>query len=164
MRYLKGTKEYKLEYNKTITPEICGYTDADWGGDPVTRKSTTEYVFTMAGGSVSWNVKRQASVAFSSCEAEFVALSRTIREALWWKQLLKEIDTQHMIQIFCDNQSAICLAQNEGNSPKTKHVAIRYCFVKDTLDNGDVELQYIPSDQQPDDGFTKVLPRQTKDL
>ena len=160
MRYLKGTIGHRLEYNRAGDPQFTGYTDADWGGDPTNRKSTTGYIFSTMGGAVSWNVKRQPSVALSLCEAEFVALSRTTQEALWWKQLLQEIEGQRTIPIFCDNQSAICIAQNEGFNPKTKHVSIRYHFVKDSLERGDVALHYIPTQQQPADGFTKVLPKQ----
>lgn len=164
MRYLKGTIDYCLEYSREGDPQFTGYTDADWGGDPASRKSTTGYIFKMMGGAVSWNVKRQASVALSSCEAEFVALSHTTQEALWWKQLLQEIGSQRSISIFCDNQSAICIAQNEGFNPKTKHISIRFHFVKDTLERGDIKLYYIPTQQQPADGFTKVLPKQKHEV
>ncbi|XP_055605733.1 uncharacterized protein LOC129753909 [Uranotaenia lowii] len=66
-----------------VSSELVGFSDADWGGDPDNRRSTTGYVFTMQGGAVSWNVKKQLTVALSSCEAEYMALSRTIQEAMW---------------------------------------------------------------------------------
>lgn len=160
MRYLRGTSDAKLTYTKEGDPQLTGYTDADWGGDPDTRKSTTGYVFKKMGGAISWSVKRQQCVALSSCEAEFIALSRTTQEALWWQQLTQQINHEQSIPIFCDNQSAICMTRNDGCNPRTKHVSIRYQFVKDVVEKGDIKLHYIPTHQHPADGFTKALAKQ----
>lgn len=160
MQYLRGTSGQRLAYSKGQCEELVGYTDADWGGDPDSRKSTTGYVFTFMGGAVSWNVKRQPSVALSSCEAEYIALSRTIQEVLWWHHFQSELFGPHRIQVKCDNQSAICIARNQGYNPRTKHLDIRYHFVKDVLEQGIVELGYINTKEQPADGFTKALASQ----
>ncbi|XP_055623253.1 uncharacterized protein LOC129766690 [Toxorhynchites rutilus septentrionalis] len=160
MRYLRGTCDEKLMYLKSGDSQLTGYTDADWGGDTDTRKSTTGYVFKKMGGAISWNVKRQSCVALSSCEAEFIALSRTTQEAFWWQQLLRQIDGEQTIAIFCDNQSAICMTRNDGCNPRTKHVSIRYQFVKDVVEKGDIKLHYIPTHEHPADGFTKALAKQ----
>lgn len=159
LRYLRGTTEARLEYSANGTSQLTGYTDADWGGDVDTRKSTTGYIFMKMGGAVSWSVKRQATVALSSCEAEFMALSATVQEALWWQQLLEQIDGKQVVPVLCDNQSAICIAGNNGFKPRTKHVSIRYHFVKDSIENGDIKLGYISTREQPADGFTKPLAR-----
>lgn len=156
-RYLRGTAGDRLRYTKDGSPDIAGYTDADWGGDVDTRKSTTGYVFTMQGGAISWNVKRQPTVALSSCEAEFMAMSRTIQEALWWQSMLEQIFGKQEMDILCDNQSAICVAKNGSYNPRTKHVDIRYHFVHDSLYNGMIELKYVNTKQQAADGFTKPL-------
>lgn len=160
IRYLKGTMDHRLQFSKQSNPDLTGYSDADWGGDAEERKSTTGYVFTKMGGAISWNSKRQDVVALSTCEAEYIALSRTAQEALWWQQLLKQLDDQQVVPIMCDNQSAICVAKNQGFNPKTKHIAIRYHFVRDTLNRGEVTLDYVPTKQQPADGLTKPLTKQ----
>ncbi|XP_055633344.1 uncharacterized protein LOC129773723 [Toxorhynchites rutilus septentrionalis] len=148
MRYLRGTRSQRLTYSKQNSTGLVGFTDADWGGEPDSRKSTTGYVFTFMGGAVSWNVKRQPTVALSSCEAEYIALSLTVQ---------LQIFGMHQIPIRCDNKSAICIAQNQGYNPRTKHLDIRYHFVRDVLDQGVVELGYVNTKQQPADGFTKAL-------
>lgn len=156
-RYLKGTINNKLSFNKKGNDEIIGFTDADWGGDMDTRRSTTGYVFMLQGGAISWNVKRQPTVALSSCEAEYMALSRTIQEAFWWRNMLKQIFGERQIKIFCDNQSAIAIAKNGSYNPRTKHVDIRFHFVHDAIENGSVVINYVNTKDQAADGFTKPL-------
>ncbi|XP_055523093.1 uncharacterized protein LOC129717258 [Wyeomyia smithii] len=106
MRYLRGTCCARLSYTRDNDSQLTGYTDADWGGDADTRKSTTGYLFKKMGEAFSWRVKRQSCGALSSCEAEFIALSRTTQKALWWKQLLQQINDEQFIPNYCDNQSA----------------------------------------------------------
>ncbi|XP_055605732.1 uncharacterized protein LOC129753907 [Uranotaenia lowii] len=139
IRYLKGTTTNKLEYSKRGSSELVGFSDADWGGDPDNRRSTTGYVFTMQGGAVSWNVKKQLTVALSSCEAEYM------------------IFEEEPVLIYCDNQGAINIAGNGAYNPRTKHVSIRYHFVHESLKEGAVKVKYIPTTDQPADGFTKLL-------
>lgn len=158
LRYLKGTAGNRLVYKKDGNSQVVGYTDADWGGDPDTRKSTTGYVFVLQGGAISWSVKRQPTVALSSCEAEYMALSRTIQEALWLRNLQQPIFEEQKITILCDNQSAISIARNGSYNPRTKHVDIRYHFVHDTLEQDMIDLQYVNTNDQAADGFTKPLP------
>lgn len=160
IRYLKGTSDNRLEYSVTGNPQLTGYTDADWGGDEENRRSTSGYVFSKMGGAISWNCKRQEVVALSTCEAEYIALSRTTQEALWWQQMLKQVYGDIQVPILCDNQSAICVARNQGYNPRTKHISIRYHFVREALDRGDISLDYVSTKQQPADGFTKPLTRQ----
>lgn len=91
-----------------------------------TRRSTTGYVFVFEGESLSWNVKRQSTVALSSCRAEYMALSRTI----WWRNMLKQIFGETQIEVLCDNQSAIIIAKNKSYYFRTKYVNIRFHFVR----------------------------------
>lgn len=157
IRYLKGTTTKKLEYSASAPAEIVGYSDADWGGDVDDRKSMTGYVFLMQGGAISWNVKKQPTVALSSCEAEYMAMSRTIQEAMWWRNLQSQFFEARPISVRCDNQSAISIANNGAYNPRTKHVSIRYHFVHDSLHQGIVKLNYISTTEQPADGFTKPM-------
>ena len=86
-----------------------------------------------------------------------MAMSRTIQEALWWRNLLEQIFGKRRIEIRCDNQSAICVARNGSFNPRTKHVDIRYHFVHDSLNNDMIQLQYVNTKEQAADGFTKPL-------
>ena len=157
IRYLKGTTTKKLEYSASGPEEIHGYSDADWGGDADDRKSSTGYVFLVQGGAISWNVKKQPTVALSSCEAEYMAMSRTIQEAMWWSNLRSQFFELKPIPVHCDNQSAISIANNGSYNPRTKHVSIRYHFVHDSLQHGVVKLSYTSTMEQPADGLTKPM-------
>ncbi|KXJ84276.1 hypothetical protein RP20_CCG014294 [Aedes albopictus] len=163
IRYLKGTATKKLEYSRNPTDELKGYSDADWGGDPDSRRSTSGYVFTLQGAAIAWNVKKQPTVALSSCEAEYMALSRSIQEAMWWRNLRSEFSNVGPVSVLCDNQSAISIANNGSYNPRTKHVSIRYHFVHENLENGVVKLNYIPTFSQPADGFTKPMTKQNQE-
>lgn len=114
-------------------------------------------MFMLQGGAISWNVKKQPTVALSSCEAEYMAMSKAIQEALWWKNLQQQISGNVQIRLLCDNQSAICIANNGSYNPRTKHVDIRYHFVHDALYRKDVKLEYVGTNDQAADGFTKAL-------
>ncbi|XP_055527727.1 uncharacterized protein LOC129720289 [Wyeomyia smithii] len=124
LRYLKGTKLMKLVYVKQNDKEFEGFSDADWGNDPESRRSITGYVFQFVGGSVSWSCRKQPTVALSTTEAEYMAMSAAAQEALWWRGFRSEIFGVHQpVQINCDNRSAICLAEKEiGYSPRSKHI------------------------------------------
>src|SRR4051812_27412725 len=90
IRYLKGTRDLELEYRHD-GKAIEGFSDADWGGNLDDRRSTTGYVFMLYGGAVTWNSKRQPTVALSTTEAEYMALGQTTKESTWLKNLLAEI-------------------------------------------------------------------------
>ena len=122
MRYLRGTSSMKLKYFSSGDNKIVGYSDADWAADADDRKSTSGYIFKIQGGAVSWSCKRQATVALSTCEAEYMALSAAVQEASWWQGLLTQFGKHDPIKLFCDNQSTICIAKNGGYTPRTKHI------------------------------------------
>jgi hypothetical protein len=164
IRYLKGTASKRLQYTKDESTGLEGYCDADWGGDPENRRSTKGYLFTMQGAAISWCVKKQPTVALSSCEAEFMSLSQAIQEAMWWRNLRSEFTDVTAVPIHCDNQSAISIVSNGSYNPRTKHISIRYHFVHEALENKEVKLEYISTANQPADGFTKpmTIQKQTK--
>jgi hypothetical protein len=127
MRYLKGSKEYTLVYEGNITL-LSGYTDADWGGDPDTRRSTSGYVFNIGSAAISWSSKRQPTTALSSCEAEYMGQTQATKEAIWLQRLFTELSTvprgdgnakaqqgPQAVIIYSDNQGAIALAKNPTN-------------------------------------------------
>lgn len=154
MRYLRGTSTLKLQYSRTGNEDICGFSDADWA-DMDDRKSTSGYMFLLQGGAVSWSCKRQPTVALSTCEAEYMALSAAVQEASWWHGLVLQFGGKHPIDLYCDNQSTICIAKNGGYTPRTKHIDIRHHYIRDAQDRKIVKINYINTDDQVADGLTK---------
>lgn len=150
----------KLVYQKQPDNVFEGFSDADWGNDAETRRSITGYVFQCAGGSVSWSCKKQPTVALSTMEAEYMALSAATQEAVWWRGLRGELfGAQDAVPISCDNRSALCLAEKEiGYSPRTKHIDMRHHFVREKLNDGTIQIHHVGSDLQKADVLTKAVP------
>jgi hypothetical protein len=161
MRYLKGTAHYRLQLGGGAGVVLSGYCDADWAGDLDERKSTTGYAFYIGDGLISWNSKRQATVALSTAEAEYMAATQAVKEVLWLKQLLNEIGfTQSQpVLIHSDNQGCIALTKNPAYHSRTKHIDIRHHFIRDAVEVGAVELQYCATDDMVADVLTKALAR-----
>jgi hypothetical protein len=161
-RYLRKTSDERLTFrgNGEINPR--GFVDADWASDNNDRRSITGQVFLMAGGAVSWQSKKQDSVALSSTEAEYMAASSATREALWISTFLNELTIIPIqpISLLIDNQSAISLAKNAVFHSRTKHIAIRYHFIRERVESGEVKLEYVPTNLQVADVLTKPLGRE----
>lgn len=160
LRYLKHTSHLKLRFERNnINDALHAYCDADWGSGVDDRKSRTGYVLKLSGAAVSWMSKRQSIVALSSTEAEYIALSSTVREIIWTIQLAKEIGESSLepITIFCDNQSAIQLASSDGYRQRTKHVDIRHHHIRDQIKNGIIKLEHVSTEMQTADSLTKAV-------
>jgi len=158
-KYLNGTIQFSLTYQSE--PKLLSYSDSDWGGDHVTRKSTTGYIFLFGNSSpISWASKGQKTVALSSCEAEYMALKETVKELLWLKSLFSQIQCLNSYEakkLFTDSQSAIELAKNPEHHQKTKHIDIQYHFVRENVQNKNVDLIHVPTKLQLADFLTKGL-------
>ncbi len=160
LRYLNGTKDYGIFYNTNSTEGLVGYSDSDYAGNTSDRKSTTGIVFTMLGGAISWSSSKQKTVSTSTVQAEYTAMSSSVKEALWIKQLLEELSfTCGTVSIRADSQGALDLALNAQFSQKTKHIDIKHHFIRDHTESGDISLSYIPTDEMTADILTKPLPR-----
>ncbi|POM77343.1 RxLR effector candidate protein [Phytophthora palmivora] len=161
LKYLKTTQDVGLVFNGGIKGELVGYADANWAGDLDTRRSTTGYVFFLNGSAISWKSKRQPTVATSSTEAEYMALYNAIQEAVWLRQLLKDLgyENKGATTIYQDNQGCIALAKNPAYHTRTKHIDIKFHFLREKVESKTVELEYKPTDEMIADGFTKVLAR-----
>ena len=189
LRYIRGTSNmgllYKGNRNTNMSNKyhsqyvhVEAYSDADWAGDVADRKSTTGFVIMINGNVVSWGVKKQPTIALSTAEAEYMAISLTVQEALWIKQLLKEMKfgiyntstttssdmiqqlqfiPQHAITLWCDNQAAISISKNDVHHHRTKHIDIRHHFVRDAVASQHVAITWIPSEKQVADILTKAL-------
>lgn len=162
LRYIKGKLSLSLVYNASKSKELTvGYVDADWAGDVEDRKSTTGYIFSVYGSVISWSCRKQSSVALSSTEAEYVALSCAITKSVWLKNVMMDlgVDT-HKVKVFEDNQFVIKIAENHDNSKRLKHLDIRYHFIIENVKNGTVELMYVRTDESVTDILTKPLAKQ----
>ena len=136
LRYLRGTNTHTLCFGGT---HIClqGYVDADMAGDKDTRRSTTGYVFTIGGTAVSWASKLQKIGSLSTTEAEYVALTEASKEILWLDRFLEELGhKQDNCVLNSDSQSAIHLAKNVAFHARTKHIEVRYHFIRTLLEEG----------------------------
>ena len=159
-RYIQGTKTYGIEF--TVDGDaLQGYSDADWAGDTESRRSTSGYAFMMNGGCISWRSKKQRTVALSSTEAEYMALSEATQEEVWLKVFLCELGEMAMdeaVKMYEDNQGSIALAKNPEFRKRTKHIDIRYHFVREKVEDGQVVLQYVSTLDMLADLMTKPIP------
>jgi hypothetical protein len=157
-RYVKGTADFKLILGGEGR-ELEGYTDADWGANDINRRSISGYCFTLGVGAVSWKSKKQTSVALSSTEAEYMALTQAAKEAIWIKSLLKELQRflGEAVLIHVDNQSCIALAKNPEFHARTKHIDIQHHFIREKVEDGTIKLEYCPTKQMVADVLTKAV-------
>jgi hypothetical protein len=157
-RYLKGTRDLWLTYGNTVK-ELEGYADAD-GSMAEDRKAISGYAFLVNGGAVSWSTKRQEIISLSTTESEYVAAVHAAKEALWLRSLiftLFGIDIP-ATTLFSDNQSAIALTKEHQYHARTKHIDIRFHFLRWIVEEGRLRLIYCPTDDMVADVFTKALP------
>jgi transposase InsO family protein len=160
LRYLQATPTHGLEFSRKDGFGVCGYSDADWAGDIESRRSTSGYAFMMNGGCISWRSKKQRTVALSSTEAEYMALSEATQEAVWLKVFLCELGemkSDDPVKIYEDNQGSIALAKNPEFHKRTKHIDIRYHFVREKVEDGQVVLQYVSTTDMLADIMTKAI-------
>jgi len=134
------------------------WSDTNWGGEEG-RESVSGFVFTMAGGAVTYSSKKQSSVALSTTESEYMAILHALKEQIWLLRFLKEIgcDVSNQNVIYFDNQSAIALAHNPEHHARTKHIDIQYHFVRNCVEDGTTRLEYCPTEDMVADRLTKAL-------
>ncbi|GJX64078.1 retrovirus-related pol polyprotein from transposon TNT 1-94 [Tanacetum coccineum] len=162
LRYLKGTPTLGLYYQKCSSFDLKGYSDSDYAGYNMDRKSTSGACQILGGKLASWSAKKQQSVAMSSTKAEYVAAAGCCASILWMKSQLSDYDIHYkIVPIFCDNTSAIAISNNPVLHSRTKHIDIRYHFIKDHILKGDIESHFIPTEYQLADIFTKPLDEPT---
>ena len=158
LRYLNGTKHYKLTYRAENDKPLEGYADANYGGDTYDRKSTSGFCFKAFGDLVSWNTKKQNTISLSSTEAELVALSHSSKEGIWLSNLMEEIGICcKPVTVFEDNQPCICLVNENRISQRIKHIDIKYLFIRDHIKNNNLKVQWISTEDQIADVLTKPL-------
>lgn len=161
--YLKKTTNFSLNYER-YPAVLEGYTDANWISDSKESKSTSGYVFTLAGGAVSWKSSKQTLITRSTMESEFVALDKAGEEAEWLRQFLEDIPfwpkPVTTICIHCDNQAALSRAKSSVYNGKSRHIRRRHNTIRKLLSKGIISIDYVRSKDNLADPFTKGLSRE----
>ena len=165
LRYLKGSRLVGITFGRQPDQTLLGYTDADWAGDVQSRRSTTGWIFLLFGGALSWRSKLQATVALSTAEAEYIALSSAAQEAMYLRTLCKDFnpkdfdspDPDQAVVIHVDNQAAIAIAKNPAHHQRTKHIDTRHHFIREQVESKTIALKYVPTNSMVADMLTKNL-------
>ncbi|GJT75354.1 hypothetical protein Tco_1042079 [Tanacetum coccineum] len=157
--YLRGTVNTVLWYMKDSGFELTGFLDADYAGCKDTFKSTSGRAQFLGKKLVSWSSKKQDCTTLSTAEAEYVSLSACCAQVLWMRtQLIDYGFYFNKISIYCDSKSAIAISCNPIQHSRTKHIIVRYHFIKEHVEKGTIELYFVKMDYQLADLFTKALP------
>jgi len=167
----RGLSTKGLVYNKSASGILQGFSDADWAGDYETRRSTTGFMFISGGAAVSWASKLQKTVALSTMEAEYMALCEASTEAVWLDKLIQRVtmlvrqsdNLVGPVNIKVDNSGCIDFAKNPVEHKRTKHIDIRYHFVRDAITTDKVILEHYPTDEMAADPMTKELAKVKRD-
>ncbi|GJU43839.1 hypothetical protein Tco_1201105 [Tanacetum coccineum] len=155
--YLHGTVNRSLNTKDLF--ELTGFSDADYAGCKDTFKSTSGGAQFLGEKLVSWSSKKQDCTALSTAEAEYVSLSACCAQVLWMRTQLTDYGFHfNKIPIYCDSKSAIAISCNPVQHSRTKHIAVRYHFIKEHVEKGTIELYFVKTDYQLADLFTKALP------
>ncbi|CAL1387753.1 unnamed protein product [Linum trigynum] len=162
LRYLKGTISHGIWYKKKDgNDKLVGYTDSDYAGDLDDRKSTSGYVFFIAGGAISWASKKQPVVTLSTTEAEFVAGSYCAAQCVWLRKILEQMGWRSSVdtatRVLCDSSSAIKLSKNPVLHGRSKHIDVRFHFLRNLAKEEVIEMEHCRSHEQVADIMTKSL-------
>ena len=159
LRYLKGTMSYGLKFSDSENDKVVGFADADWAGDADSCCSTSGYVFKSGSSTVSWCSRKQATVAKSATEAEYVSLSLATQEAIWLRRLMNDLGNRMISPtlMYEDNQGAIQLSRNPKFHNRTKHIDVCYHFVRERVASNEIVVTYCPTQDMMADIMTKGL-------
>ena len=168
--YLRVTQSYELTYDgNDDRAHFHGYTDADYAGDIMTRRSTSGFVYMLCKGAISWSSQRQRTVATSSTESEYIASNHAGKEGVWLRSLLQSLQpftspsnphrTLQATTLLADNQSAINITENPENHQRTKHFDVKWHWIREQVERQVFAIKYIPTDEMTADIMTKALAR-----
>ena len=158
LRYLKGSDSLCLWYPKYSSFDVIGYSDADYAGYLVDRKSTSGMAQFIGPCLVSWGSRKQNCIALSTTEAEYIAAAACASQMLWLKQQLDDYGIAlGALEIKCDNTSAISVSKNLVHHSRTKHIDVRHHFLRDHVEKGNIKLTHVRTEDQIADIFTKPL-------
>ena len=159
LRYLKLTRNYSISYGNGPL-QHSGLSDVNWASDKNERKSFTGYIFLVNNGPVSWSSHKQSTISQSTLEAEYMTLSDASQESIAHSHLYKELHIPIDISvIYCDNLGALTQAKTPTNYPRSKHIDLHYHFIRHSLNDNTLAVDYIPGEENPADVLTKALGR-----
>jgi len=157
---LKGTTNVGLRYPNESNIVLSGFSDSDYAGCKLDRKSTSGTCHLLGSSLISWNSKKQACVALSTAEAKYIEAGHACAQSIWLKHQLIDYGVKlEKVPLYCDNTSAINLTKNSIQHSKTKHIEIRYHFIRDHIQKGDIEIMFVKTENQLANLFTKPLAR-----
>ncbi|KAK8935339.1 hypothetical protein KSP39_PZI014001 [Platanthera zijinensis] len=161
LRYLKGTSTYGILLKHEENTKLIGYCDSDWAGSLDDRRSTSGHVFFLGSSPISWSSRKQHTIALSTTEAEFMALNTAACEAIWLARLKKNLTggEEDEVKLMCDNTSALALAKNPVFHARSKHIEIRFHFIREAVEKKLIHLEHCPTETQKADILTKPLHR-----
>lgn len=161
-RYLKGTAKHGILYEAIKDKHgdaVEGFVDSDYAANVDSRRSQLGFVFCLNGSAVSWRSSLQSVVALSTTEAEYMAMTEAIKESIWLRGIIKEFGIkQKSVTVHCDSQSALHLIKHQVYHERSKHIDVKYHFVRDIIDKGLVKVVKIGTEEHPADMLTKALP------
>jgi len=157
LRYLRGTSSQCLFYAHNSPLCLHAYSDATWASDPTDRRSVTGYCIFLGSSPLAWKSKKQSAVSRSSTEAELRALATTTSEIIWLRWLLADfgVSCDAPTPLLCDNTGAIQIAKDPVKHELTKHIGVDASFTRSHCHQNTIALQYVPSELQVVDFFTK---------
>ena len=157
LRYLKKTADIGLCFKKGQI-KLSGFCDADLAGDLDSSRSTSGYVFNIGGTAISWRSQLQSIVSLSTTEAEYVAVAEAVKEKMWLENLLTELGHKQTDSVlWCDSQSAIYLAKNPKFHSRSKHIRLKYHFIREQIEEEQLNLKKIAGTENAADMFTKIM-------
>nr|GEW80271.1 zinc finger, CCHC-type [Tanacetum cinerariifolium] len=161
LRYVKGTKDYGITYKHNGGNIIQRFSDSSYGVNTQEGKGTTGIIFYYGDSPISWSTQKQATVALSSCESEFIAATAAATQALWLKRLLSRLthSEEEKITIMVDNKSAIQLMKNPVFHGRSKHIDTKYHFIRECVKRDDIQVEFVSGEYQKADILTKALPK-----
>jgi hypothetical protein len=165
LRYVAGTVHWGLHYRPCKKNggvlELLGYSDSDLAGDINDQKSTSGLIFFLAGGPVAWQSAKQKVVALSSCEAEYIVAAAAACEAVWLSRLLAELVGGAVLapKLKVDNKSAIALMKNPVHHDRSKHIDVKFHFIRECCDRKLIDVEFVGTELQLGDILTKALGR-----
>ena len=161
LRCLKGSSDLGLSFKNSKELELVGFSDSDWGGDPIDRRSISGYSFKVSEFSsvICWSSREQQTVYLSSTEEEYMSISLAAQECVYLLSLVQSIglDLGGPVVLHGDNQGAMKLAQNPITHSRSKHIDIRHHFIRDLVERRNIQLQYLPTEDNIADILTKAL-------
>lgn len=158
--YIAGSIEFRLWYSKSSNFKLVAFTDSDWAGSLDDRRSTSRIVFMLGSSAVTWSSRKHSITALSSIEAKYVDATSSVCQAIWLKRLLEDMGhlQDEAIEILCDNRPGIYITKNPTMHGRTKHVDIRFHFIRGLVADGKIIVKHCISDEQLAFLFTKSLP------